>query len=129
MQGDDDGAEKYRYCVLSDQLVIVMDQFNSSLKRVLQRRLEDLLPWYNEEQLLRMCADILAGLNYLHNEGIAHRDLKVREMILELTPQDRQHPGHFVRDKRGSVVARHRLWDFEADRVSEQLHNLERWHS
>ena len=67
------------YCILPDQLIIVMDRYNCSLRNLFAQRLENETAWFNETELLKMTRDLLLGISYLHKEGIAHRDIKVPE--------------------------------------------------
>jgi serine/threonine protein kinase len=57
---------------------------NGSLADVLERvRLNDPPPFWSDTTKLRMIVSLIAGLNYLHNKGIVHRELKPTDLIVE----------------------------------------------
>ena len=62
----------------SEEVWAVMELFDGSLKEVIERKKGK---WFNEKELLRWLTEILKGLKYLHEKGIAHRDIKVRNSL------------------------------------------------
>jgi serine/threonine protein kinase len=55
-----------------------------SLEDVLERvRRNDPPPFWNDATKLRMIVSLITGLNYLHNHGIVHRELKPTDLIVE----------------------------------------------
>jgi hypothetical protein len=57
---------------------------SGSLEDVLDRvRRNDPPPFWNDATKLRMIVSLVTGLNYLHNHGIVHRELKPTDLIVE----------------------------------------------
>eukprot|EP00158_Paraphelidium_tribonemae_P001720 Partr_v1_DN24721_c0_g1_i2_m37191 putative protein kinase kinase kinase len=42
---------------------------------------------YDSEFILKLCQDIIAGINDIHSQGIMHCDLKSANILIEITPE------------------------------------------
>jgi len=62
-----------------EEVWMVMELFDGSLKDIIRKRSRN---WFKEKELLNWLTEILKGLEYLHGMEIAHRDIKVRNLIL-----------------------------------------------
>jgi serine/threonine protein kinase len=65
---------------------IILTPFNEngSLADILERvSRNDPPPFWNDTTTLRMIVSLITGLNYLHNKGIVHRELKPTDLIVE----------------------------------------------
>jgi Protein kinase domain len=68
-------------------LFLIMELFDDTLAAVLEQRKHDersgLLPWFSEDEVDENWEDLVAGLAYLHEQLIAHRDCKLSNILVE----------------------------------------------
>eukprot|EP01118_Nematostelium_gracile_P004449 TRINITY_DN1520_c0_g1_i3.p1 TRINITY_DN1520_c0_g1~~TRINITY_DN1520_c0_g1_i3.p1 ORF type:complete len:372 (+),score=94.38 TRINITY_DN1520_c0_g1_i3:502-1617(+) len=74
----------FGYCVTPESLIMVMDLYDTSLRKVLSET-KKRRDYFHEAQLKFFCKDILEGVLYLHEDvGVAHRDLKTENILIRL---------------------------------------------